>query len=181
MRPPNAARLAKGQPSRSARHRHLHLMADYGAAGVWDHDGAPLDPAKLPLSPKLRARLARTARSAGGRPTAARRLQQVRVQVDLGLTRQDQRTARPCGSTTSWIPHTTPSLSSGRRAGVVVKVCSTFQPCFLAVERPAARQSSILRMITSLYGAGMSNPQPPQSFYLIVTDHDRGVLAVEGQ
>ena len=34
-------------------------MADYGAAGVWDHDGAPLDPAKLPLSPKLRARLAR--------------------------------------------------------------------------------------------------------------------------
>ena len=34
-------------------------MADYGAAGVWDHDGAPLDPGKLPLSPKLRARLAR--------------------------------------------------------------------------------------------------------------------------
>ena len=39
--------------------RHLHLMADYGAAGVWDHDGTPLDPAKLPLSPKLRTRLAR--------------------------------------------------------------------------------------------------------------------------
>jgi hypothetical protein len=34
-------------------------MADYGTAGVWDHDGAPLDPARLPLSPKLRARLAR--------------------------------------------------------------------------------------------------------------------------
>jgi hypothetical protein len=34
-------------------------MPDYGSAGVWDHDGAPLDPAKLPLSPKLRARLAR--------------------------------------------------------------------------------------------------------------------------
>jgi hypothetical protein len=34
-------------------------MADYGAAGVWDHDGTPLDPARLPLSPKLRARLAR--------------------------------------------------------------------------------------------------------------------------
>ena len=34
-------------------------MADYGAAGVWDHDGAPLDPARLPPSPKLRARLAR--------------------------------------------------------------------------------------------------------------------------
>ena len=33
-------------------------MADYGSAGVWDHDGTPLDPAKL-LSPKLRARLAR--------------------------------------------------------------------------------------------------------------------------
>jgi hypothetical protein len=41
------------------RPRHLHLMADYGSAGVWDHDGAPLDPANLPLSPKLRARLAR--------------------------------------------------------------------------------------------------------------------------
>jgi hypothetical protein len=34
-------------------------MADYGAAGVWDHDGTPLDPAKLPLSAKLRERLAR--------------------------------------------------------------------------------------------------------------------------
>jgi hypothetical protein len=41
------------------RRRNLHLMADYGSAGVWDHDGAPLDPDKLPLSPKLRARLAR--------------------------------------------------------------------------------------------------------------------------
>ena len=30
---------------------HLHLMADYGAAGVWDHAGTPLDPGKLPLSP----------------------------------------------------------------------------------------------------------------------------------
>ncbi len=35
------------------------MMADYGAAGVWDHDGAPLDPGELPLSPKLRAQLAR--------------------------------------------------------------------------------------------------------------------------
>jgi hypothetical protein len=34
-------------------------MADYGAAGVWDHDGDPIDPARLPLSPRLRARLAR--------------------------------------------------------------------------------------------------------------------------
>jgi hypothetical protein len=34
-------------------------MADYGAAGVWDHDGAPLHPDKLPFSPKLRARRAR--------------------------------------------------------------------------------------------------------------------------
>ena len=34
-------------------------MADYGTAGFWDHDGDPLDPARLPLSPKLRARLAR--------------------------------------------------------------------------------------------------------------------------
>jgi hypothetical protein len=41
------------------RRRNLHLMADYGAAGVWDHDGAPLDPGKLPISPKLRERLAR--------------------------------------------------------------------------------------------------------------------------
>src|SRR5271166_4308910 len=45
--------------SNRKRPRHLHLMADYGAAGVWDHDGKPLDPARLPLSPKLRARLAR--------------------------------------------------------------------------------------------------------------------------
>jgi hypothetical protein len=41
------------------RHQNLRLMADYGTAGVWDHDGAPLDPARLPLSSKLRARLAR--------------------------------------------------------------------------------------------------------------------------
>jgi hypothetical protein len=41
------------------RHRNLHLMADYGSAGVWDHDGTPLDPGKLPISPKLLARLAR--------------------------------------------------------------------------------------------------------------------------
>ena len=41
------------------RPHHLRLMADYGAAGVWDHDGNPLDPARLPLNPKLRARLAR--------------------------------------------------------------------------------------------------------------------------
>jgi hypothetical protein len=34
-------------------------MADYGAAGVWNHDGNLLDPARLPLNPKLRARLAR--------------------------------------------------------------------------------------------------------------------------
>jgi hypothetical protein len=34
-------------------------MADYGSAGVWDHDVAPLDPARLPLSPKLRTPLAR--------------------------------------------------------------------------------------------------------------------------
>src|SRR3954471_5026269 len=45
--------------SNRKRLRHLHLMADYGAAGVWDHDGTPLDPARLPLSPRLRARLAR--------------------------------------------------------------------------------------------------------------------------
>jgi hypothetical protein len=41
------------------RAHHLHLMADYGSAGVCDHDGNPLDPSKLPLSDKLRARLAR--------------------------------------------------------------------------------------------------------------------------
>jgi hypothetical protein len=41
------------------RPQHLHLIADYGSADAWDHGGAPLDPAKLPLSPKLRARLAR--------------------------------------------------------------------------------------------------------------------------
>ena len=44
--------------SNRKRPRHLHLMADYGAAGVWDHDGTPLNPAKLPLSPRLRACLA---------------------------------------------------------------------------------------------------------------------------
>jgi hypothetical protein len=37
----------------------VHLMADYGSTGVWDHDRAPLDPAGLPLSTKLQARLAR--------------------------------------------------------------------------------------------------------------------------
>lgn len=45
--------------SNRKRPRHLHLMADYGSAGVWDYDGNPLDPARLPLSEKLRARLAR--------------------------------------------------------------------------------------------------------------------------
>jgi hypothetical protein len=39
--------------------RHLNFMADYRAAGVWGHDGAPLDPARLPLSPHMRSRLAR--------------------------------------------------------------------------------------------------------------------------
>jgi hypothetical protein len=39
--------------------QHLRLMADYGSAGVWDYHGAALDPAALPLSPRLRARLAR--------------------------------------------------------------------------------------------------------------------------
>ena len=34
-------------------------MADYGTTGVWDLDGAPLDSANLPLSPRLRARLVR--------------------------------------------------------------------------------------------------------------------------
>ena len=38
------------------RPHHLHLMADYGSAGVWDHDGNPLDPpdcrsAKTPRPP----------------------------------------------------------------------------------------------------------------------------------
>ena len=34
-------------------------MADYGSAALWDPDGAPLNPNRLPLSPKLRERLAR--------------------------------------------------------------------------------------------------------------------------
>jgi glycine/D-amino acid oxidase-like deaminating enzyme len=37
----------------TTRRRDFHLIADYGTAGVWDHDGAPLDPARLLLSPKL--------------------------------------------------------------------------------------------------------------------------------
>lgn len=45
--------------SERQRSRHVHLMADYGSAGVWDHDGNPLDPARLSLSPQLRARPAR--------------------------------------------------------------------------------------------------------------------------
>ena len=49
-------------------------MADYGSAGVWDHDGTPLDPAKLPLSPKLRARLARL---------CARFQQSFEIEIDL--------------------------------------------------------------------------------------------------
>jgi hypothetical protein len=48
------------------RRRNFHLVADYGSAGGWDHDGAPLDPARLPLSPKLRTRLAQW----GGRSLA---------------------------------------------------------------------------------------------------------------
>jgi len=39
--------------------RRVRFMADYGSAGLWDHDGAPLNPNRLPLSPKLRDRLAR--------------------------------------------------------------------------------------------------------------------------
>jgi hypothetical protein len=39
--------------------RFVRLMADYTNTVLWDHDGAPLDPAKLPLSPRLRARLDR--------------------------------------------------------------------------------------------------------------------------
>ena len=38
--------------------RRVHLMADYGTAGVWDHDGTALNLARHPLSPRLRARLA---------------------------------------------------------------------------------------------------------------------------
>jgi len=34
--------------------RYLHLMADHGSAGIWDHDGTSFDPAKSPLSQKLR-------------------------------------------------------------------------------------------------------------------------------
>ena len=41
------------------RAHHLHLMADYGSAGVWDHDGNPLDPPGCHSGDKLRARLAR--------------------------------------------------------------------------------------------------------------------------
>ena len=52
--------------SNRKRPRHLHLMADYGSAGVWDHDGTPLDPVRLPLSPKLRTRLARWVRAVVG-------------------------------------------------------------------------------------------------------------------
>ena len=39
--------------------RQAHVMANYGCTGLWDHDGAPLNPNRLPLSPKLRERLAR--------------------------------------------------------------------------------------------------------------------------
>jgi hypothetical protein len=38
---------------------HLRMRADYGCAGLWDQDDRPLDPTKLPLSQKLRERLAR--------------------------------------------------------------------------------------------------------------------------
>jgi hypothetical protein len=37
----------------------LHLTVDCGTAGGWDRDGAPLDPARLLPSPKLRTRFAR--------------------------------------------------------------------------------------------------------------------------
>ena len=39
--------------------RWVRVMADYGSAGLWDHDGAPLNPNRLPLSSKLRERLTR--------------------------------------------------------------------------------------------------------------------------
>jgi hypothetical protein len=39
--------------------RRVRLMADYGTAGLWDYDGTALDLAKLPLSPRLGARLSR--------------------------------------------------------------------------------------------------------------------------
>jgi hypothetical protein len=38
----NASSFITNRRNRNA-HRHVHLMADYGSAGVWDHDGAPLE------------------------------------------------------------------------------------------------------------------------------------------
>jgi hypothetical protein len=57
-RPPSASRRVETIPS-GGRWYRVRVMADYGSAGLWDHDGAPLDPNRLPLSPKLRERLAR--------------------------------------------------------------------------------------------------------------------------
>jgi hypothetical protein len=37
----------------------VRLMADYGTTGVWDRDGVPLSPDRLPFSAKLSQRLAR--------------------------------------------------------------------------------------------------------------------------
>jgi len=74
--------------SNRKRPRHLRLMADYGSAGVWDHDGNPLDPARLPLSEKLRARLARW---------AARFERSFEGEIDLDASAAEGRAiARPC-------------------------------------------------------------------------------------
>jgi hypothetical protein len=37
----------------------VRVMAYYGTTGLWDRDDAPLNPSRLPISPKLRERLAR--------------------------------------------------------------------------------------------------------------------------
>ena len=50
-----AATIRRPRKSRGS----IHLMADYTSTVLWNYAGAPLDPARLPLSPRLRARLAR--------------------------------------------------------------------------------------------------------------------------
>jgi hypothetical protein len=74
-------------------HRHVHLMADYGSVGVWDHDGAPLDPARLPLSPKLCARLIRW---------CTRFQQSFETEIDLDAFASEGRAARRFALGLSW-------------------------------------------------------------------------------
>jgi len=51
--------LTRRLPQKVVDHVVACIVGTRALAGVWDHDGAPLNPNRLPLSPRLRERLAR--------------------------------------------------------------------------------------------------------------------------